>query len=178
MSVYDFSYRAISGEEVKMSDYSGKVLLLVNSASKCGFTPQYEGLQKLYETYEKQGLIIIAFPCNQFGKQEPGSQEQIGEFCKVRYGVTFPLSEKIDVNGAGALPLFDFLKSQKPFETFGKGAKGKMMAMMTKAKAGQGEIKWNFTKFLIDKEGNVVNRYEPTLGLEPVELDIKKLLKI
>jgi glutathione peroxidase len=176
MSIYDYSYTAIGGGEVKMSEYSGKVLLIVNTASKCGFTPQYEGLEQLHKTYSGRGLVVIGFPCNQFGKQEPADEGQISEFCKVRFGVTFPLSAKIDVNGENALPLYTFLEGQKPFESFGKGTKAVMMKGVTKAKPGDKRIMWNFTKFLVDREGNVFGRYEPTVEPQAVAADIEKLL--
>ncbi|MDR1558609.1 MAG: glutathione peroxidase [Clostridiales bacterium] len=176
MSIYDFSYTSISGGVVKLSEYAGKALLILNTASKCGFTPQYEGLEQLYKTYGERGLVVIGFPCNQFGKQEPGGDDQISEFCKVRYGVTFPLSTKIDVNGENAHPLFKWLKAQKPFEGFGKGAKAKMMSVLTKAKIGDSDIKWNFTKFLIDRDGGVSGRYEPTVEPQSLINEIERLL--
>ncbi|MDR1449279.1 MAG: glutathione peroxidase [Propionibacteriaceae bacterium] len=177
MSVYDFSYTAIEGKEVSLSDCKGKVLLIVNTASKCGFTPQYAGLESLYKKYSNRGLVVVGFPCDQFGHQEPGSEEQIHEFCQVRYGVTFPLSRKIEVNGEQAHPLYQYLKSQKQFAGFGKGAMAKMLKLMTKAEPGASDIKWNFTKFLIDRAGNVVGRYEPTAKPEEMAADIEKLLE-
>lgn len=156
---YDFSAKNIQGEEVSMSHYKGKVLLIVNVASKCGFTPQYEGLEKLYQDYKGQGLEILGFPCNQFGKQEPGTPEEIKNFCKINFGVTFPLFAKIDVNGDGTHPLYVYLKEQAP------------------GFLGTEAIKWNFTKFLIDKKGTVVERYGSSTKPEKIAGDIEKLLK-
>jgi glutathione peroxidase len=156
---YDFSAKSITGEEVSMSTYKGKVVLVVNVASECGFTSQYEGLEKLYETYKDQGLVILGFPCNQFGGQESGTEKEIQNFCKLNFGVTFPLFEKIEVNGDGTHPLYIFLKSEA---TGFLGTKG---------------IKWNFTKFLIDKNGNVVDRYGSSTKPKKIASDIEKLLK-
>jgi len=155
-----YSYKAtdIKGVEHTMSEYKGKVVLVVNVASKCGFTSQYEGLQKLYEKYEKEGLVILGFPSNQFKEQEPGTHEEIQNFCKVNYGVTFPLYEKIDVNGDNTYPLYKFLKQEA---TGFLGSKG---------------IKWNFTKFLVDTKGNVLKRYGSSTKPESIDEDIKLLL--
>jgi glutathione peroxidase len=180
MSIYDFTYTSIENQQVKMSDYKGKVLLIVNTASKCGFTPQYKGLEKLYQSYRERGFTIIGFPCNQFMEQEPGSNQEISEFCSVRYGVTFPLSGKVDVRGETAIPLFQYLTSQKEFQGFEKGLKNKTFELMLRNRYKEGfsdnQIKWNFTKFLIDRSGNVVSRYESPV--EPMSLagDIEKLL--
>ncbi len=180
MSVYPFSYRSIEGKEVSLSDYAGKVLLLVNTASKCGFTPQYEGLEKLYQGYKDKGLVIIGFPCNQFGEQEPGTNDDVQEFCKARYGVSFPLSEKVEVRGEHATPLYQHLTANTAFNGFGRGAKAKTLEVFLKARYGKGyrdsSVKWNFTKFLIDKEGNIAGRYEPTVSPEEMEETIKELL--
>ena len=157
-TVYDFSAKKINGEEVSLGDYAGKVLLIVNTASKCGFTPQYEGLQTLYSDLNAEGLEVLGFPCNQFGKQEQGNEEQIASFCDLNFGVNFPLFSKIEVNGDNAHPLYNFLKAEAP------GALG--------LKA----IKWNFTKFLIDKEGKVVRRYAPTTKPAEIVEDIKRIL--
>lgn len=157
-SVYGFSCNTPSGESKSLEDYSGKVLLVVNTASKCGFTPQFEGLEKLYQEYKDKGLVILGFPCNQFGKQDPGSNDEIMEFCQLNYGVSFPMFGKIEVNGADADPLFKFLKKEAP------GALGT-----------QG-IKWNFTKFLIDPAGNVVRRYAPKDTPKAIAKDIEALL--
>lgn len=155
---YDFTATTIDGKEISMSEYKDKVVLVVNVASKCGFTPQYEGLQTLYQKYEKDGLVILGFPSNQFAGQEPGSNEDIVEFCTLNYGVTFPMFSKIDVNGKDAHPLYVFLKAQQ------SGFPGDA-------------IKWNFSKFLVDKKGNVVNRFASTTKPESMEEDIVKLLK-
>lgn len=157
-TVYDFSAPDISGRDVPLAQYRGKVLLVVNTASKCGFTPQYKGLQKLYDQYHDRGLEVLGFPCNQFGKQEPGSASEIGEFCELNYGVSFPMFSKIDVNGDSAHPLYDHLKTEAP------------------GLLGSKAIKWNFTKFLVDKEGRVVRRYAPKDKPEDIAADIEKLL--
>ena len=157
-TIYDFSPNQLSGKPVTLRDYAGKVVLIVNTASKCGLTPQYKGLEQLYKKYKNRGLVILGFPCNQFGKQEPGDAAQISEFCEINYGVSFPMFGKIDVNGAGAHPLYRFLKSEKP-GIFGSQA-----------------IKWNFTKFLVDRDGKVINRYAPKTTPESIHGDIEKLL--
>ena len=157
MNIYDFKVRDAKGEEVPMTEYQGKVLLIVNTATGCGFTPQYEGLQKLYDRYNDRGFVILDFPCNQFGHQAPGTEEEIQEFCTLKYKTTFPLFAKIEVNGKNVDPLFDFLKKQKG------GFLGK-------------DIKWNFTKFLISRDGTVVERYAPATKPEKIESDILKLL--
>ena len=156
---YDFTATSITGKNIAMSEYKGKVILVVNVASKCGFTPQYEGLEKLYKTYHAKGFEILGFPSNQFGEQEPGTEKEIQNFCKLNFGVTFPLFKKIDVNGDNTHPLYAFLKSE---------ATGFL---------GSESIKWNFTKFLIDKKGNVVDRYGSTTKPEKIATDIEKLLK-
>lgn len=157
-SVFEFSARDINGSEVNLSAYKGKVLLIVNTASKCGFTPQYKGLQAVYEKYRDRGLEILGFPCNQFGHQEPGGDSDISQFCELNFGVDFPLFGKIDVNGSDAHPLYKHLKEAAP---------GLM---------GSKAIKWNFTKFLVDPEGNVVKRYAPKDKPETIAADIEKLL--
>ncbi|WP_152656145.1 glutathione peroxidase [Oceanobacillus sp. CFH 90083] len=156
-NIYDFSVKEMNGEEKSLSDYKEKVLLIVNTASKCGFTPQFEGLQKLYEKYEEQDFEILGFPCNQFGHQDPGADEEIKQFCQQNYGVTFQMFSKIDVKGKNAHPLFDFLTREQ------KGILGE-------------QIKWNFTKFLIDKDGQVVKRFGPQKNPDMIEQDIKALL--
>lgn len=156
-TVYDFTVTTINGEEKSLADFEGKVLLIVNTASNCGFTPQYRGLQELYNKYNKQGLEILGFPCNQFGGQEPGSDEEIKEFCDLNYSVTFPMFSKIDVNGDNAHPLYKFLKSEQS-------------GLITD------EIKWNFTKFLVDQKGKPVDRYASTTKPESIANDIEKLL--
>ena len=159
MSIYAFKVKDAQGKEKAVADYRGKVILIVNTASKCGFTPQYAGLQELYHTFHSQGLEILAFPCDQFGHQEPGSNEEIRQFCQRNYGVTFPVFSKIEVNGPGADPLYKYLTELKP------GPKG-------------GEIQWNFTKFLIDQNGNVIERFEPEIKPEALAPIIKKRLSL
>jgi glutathione peroxidase len=156
--VYDFEVNLLTGDSVKLSGYRGKVLLIVNTASQCGFTPQYSGLEKLYDKFKARGLEILGFPCNQFGKQEPGSSEEIADFCSVNYGVTFPMFEKIDVNGKDTHPLYRYLKRE---------ARGVL---------GSEPIKWNFTKFLVNREGEVVERYGSTTKPEQIEADIEAAL--
>ena len=158
MSVHDFTVKKSDGSVQKLSDFAGGPILIVNTASKCGFTPQYKGLEALHRKYADKGLTILGFPCNQFGAQEPGDAEEIKSFCSLNYDVTFPLMAKVEVNGDGADPLFNHLKSEKPGLL---GTKG---------------IKWNFTKFLIDKSGKVVGRYAPTDKPESLEADIQLLL--
>lgn len=158
MSVYDFTVKTIRGEEQSLADYRGKVLLIVNTASKCGFTPQYKELQELYEQYRDRGFVVLGFPCNQFGHQEPGTEEEIEQFCQVNYGVTFPMFAKVDVNGENAHPLFQYLKEKAP-GVFG-----------TKA------IKWNFTKFLVDRNGNVVARFASQTKPSELKNEIEELL--
>lgn len=157
-TVYDFSAKNISGQDVSLSDYAGKALLIVNTASKCGFTPQYTGLQKLYTDLNADGLEVLGFPCNQFGAQEKGSDEEIAGFCDLNFGVNFPLFSKIEVNGDNAHPLYKYLKEAAP------------------GVLGSKKIKWNFTKFLVNKEGEVVKRYAPTTKPEEIMEDIKKVL--
>jgi glutathione peroxidase len=180
MSVYDYEYTSIENKTVPMTEYRGQVLLIVNTASKCGFTPQYKGLEELYKQYKDRGFTVIGFPCNQFIGQEPGGESEISKFCSVRYGVTFPLSQKVDVRDDTAIPLYKYLTSQKGFEGLGKGAKAKAMNVILKGKYKSGfadrQIKWNFTKFLIDRNGNVVSRYEPTVVPKDIAGDIEKLL--
>ncbi len=157
-TIADFTVVNNKGEQIDLKQKLGKIILVVNTASKCGFTPQYEGLEELFQQYREQGFEVLAFPCNQFGGQEPGNASEIAEFCKVNFGLTFPLMEKVDVNGDDASPLFDWMKVEKP---------GLM---------GSKAIKWNFTKFLIDREGNVVKRYAPTDAPKSIAKDIEKLL--
>ena len=180
MSIYDYAYTSIEGNPVSMSQYKGKVVLIVNTASKCGFAPQYEGLEALYQRYRDQGFEVIGFPCNQFMDQEPGDEAAISEFCSVRYGVTFPMSAKADVRGDDAIPLFRYLTEQKGFEGMGKGIKNKAFDMMLKAKYKDGykdsQVKWNFTKFLVDRQGEVVARFEPVVEPAEIAAYIEKLL--
>jgi len=180
MSIYDYAYTSIEGNPVSMSQYKGKVVLIVNTASKCGFAPQYEGLETLYQRYRDQGFEVIGFPCNQFMDQEPGDEAAISEFCSVRYGVTFPMSAKADVRGDNAIPLFRYLTAQKGFEGMGKGIKNKAFDMMLKAKYKDGykdsQVKWNFTKFLVDRQGEVTARFEPVVEPADIAVHIGKLL--
>lgn len=157
MGFYDYKATKMNGAEVSMSDYKDQVVIVVNTASKCGFTPQFDGLEELYKKYKDKGLVILGFPCNQFASQDPGENNEIHEFCRLNYGVTFPMFQKIDVNGDNEHPLYTFLKSEQ---------KGTLSS----------KIKWNFTKFLIDREGNVVGRYAPTFAPEKMEKDIVALL--
>ncbi|MDR3652501.1 MAG: glutathione peroxidase [Paludibacter sp.] len=157
MNFYQFKAKSLQGKEISMKEYAGKVVLVVNTASKCGFTPQYEGLEKLYKEYKDKGLVILGFPCNQFASQEPGSAEEISKFCTLKYGVSFPMFMKIDVNGENADPLYKYLKTSL------HGTLGD-------------EIKWNFTKFLLDRKGNPIKRYAPTTRPEDITNDILKLL--
>ena len=182
-SIYDFKVLDRKGGEVSIADYKGKVLLIVNTATRCGFTPQYEELEMLYKNYKDDGFEILDFPCNQFGQQAPGTEEEIHSFCQLNYGTEFPQFKKIDVNGENAAPLFTFLKAQKPFEGFDLNHKiGALLDdMLSKADPNyknNSDIKWNFTKFLVDKEGNVVARFEPTADMKDVENRVKELLKL
>jgi glutathione peroxidase len=158
-TVYEFSARTIDGKSRKLADYKGKVLLVVNTASQCGFTPQYKGLEAIYRQFKDRGFAVLGFPSNQFGQQEPGSDTEIAEFCEMNYGVSFPLFSKVDVNGEGAHPLFKFLTSAKP------------------GVLGSEAIKWNFTKFLVGKDGQVIARYAPTTKPEDIAADIEKALQ-
>ena len=156
-TIYDFSATAIDGTERPLSDYEGKVVLITNTASKCGFTPQYAGLESLYEQYQEQGLVVLGFPCDQFGNQEPGDEEEIEQFCSLNYGVSFPMFAKVEVNGSDAHPLYQWLRSEK------SGALGN-------------RIKWNFTKFLIGRDGRVIGRYAPSTKPEKIAGDIEAAL--
>ena len=181
-NVYGFTVLDRKGNEVNLGEaYGGKVLLIVNTATRCGFTPQYEELEALYKQYKEQGLEILDFPCNQFGNQAPGSDEEIHSFCQLNYGTEFPQMKKVDVNGENESPLFAYLKSEKGFEGFNlEHPIGKLLAeMMAKADpdyASKPDIKWNFTKFVINREGKVVARFEPTAPIAEVEACVKSLL--
>ncbi|HEY9033800.1 MAG TPA: glutathione peroxidase [Pseudomonadales bacterium] len=157
-TIYDFKATGINGIEHALEEYRGKVVLIVNTASKCGLTPQFKGLESLYEKYRNQGLVILGFPCNQFANQDPGDEQQISEFCQLNYGVSFPMFAKIDVNGADAHPLYRHLKNK------------------ARGLAGSEAIKWNFTKFLVDRNGQVVKRFAPATSPEKIDSDIQKLL--
>ena len=162
-----------------LAQYEGKVLMIVNTASKCGFTPQYDGLEALYQAYKDKGLVILGFPCDQFAGQEPGSNEEIAEFCRLNHGVTFPLMAKTDVNGANAEPVFEYLKAQAPAEEYnGLKAKAtaKMLKGLSKSMEKDSDIRWNFTKFLVNRDGTVIKRYAPTTKPEDIEKDIKAML--
>ena len=178
MSIYDYTVKDRKGNDVSIANFKGKVLLVVNTATGCGFTPQYEGLEKLYEKYHEQGLEILDFPCNQFANQASGTDEEIHEFCTFKYKTQFDQFKKIDVNGENEDPFWGYLKSQKGFEGF--DLKGKVLIPVVKAMdkdyKNNPDIKWNFTKFLIDREGNVVDRFEPTITPEKIESKIKELL--
>jgi len=158
MSIYDIEVKDIRSNDVKIADYKGKVMLIVNTASECGFTYQYQGLEKLYNEFKDRGVVVMGFPCNQFKGQEPGDEAQISEFCELNFGVTFPLFAKVDVNGDNAAPLYNYLKEAKP------------------GLLGSKRIKWNFTKFLVDQDGNVVGRYAPTTKPKEIWSDIEALL--
>jgi glutathione peroxidase-family protein len=181
-SVYDFKVKDDTGNDVSLSDYKGKVLLIVNTATRCGFTPQYDELEALYEKYHGEGLEILDFPCNQFGQQAPGSIEEIHEFCTANFNIKFPQFDKIDVNGANAHPLYTWLKAQKGFGGFDvNDQRGKMMDGMLRKQDAEydkkSDIKWNFTKFLISRDGRVLKRYESTDKMTDLEADICKEVK-
>ena len=180
MGFYDYSVTDMDGNEVSMKKYEGKVVLVVNTATGCGFTPHYEDIENMYEKYHEAGLEVVDVPCNQFAGQTPGTDEEIHEFCTLHYNTKFPQMTKSDVNGENALPLFTWLKSQKGFEGFGKGPKALMMSGLLKKidkdYKNNPDIKWNFTKFVVDREGQVVARFEPTAKMSDVEQCIAALL--
>jgi len=159
MNIYDYSFKNVQDSDVSMADYKGKILLIVNTASECGLTGQYEGLEEIYETYKADGVEVLGFPCNQFAGQEPGSDAEIQEFCKMKFGIKFPVFKKIEVNGKNTHPLYQYLKDQAP------GILGSKM------------IKWNFTKFLVDRDGKVLKRFAPKDKPEKIEKELRKLLK-
>ncbi len=179
-SVYDFSVKDREGDEVSLSKYRGKVLLIVNTATGCGFTPHYDPLEKMYRELRDRAFEILDFPCNQFAGQAPGSDEEIHEFCTLKFGTEFPQFAKINVNGENADPLFAFLATEKPFAGFGKGLKSaalnKFADMNNRAFGDKAYIKWNFTKFLIDREGRVLARYEPTVDMKEVRNAVEAAL--
>lgn len=178
--IYEYSVPTADGKELSLSEFKGKVMLIVNTATGCGFTPQYEDLESMYEKYHDQGLEIIDIPCNQFLGQAPGTDEEIHEFCTLHYNTKFPQMKKSDVNGENELPLYTYLKSQKGFEGMGKGPKALAMSAMLKKfdkdYKNNPKIKWNFTKFLVDREGNVLQRFEPTANMKDVEAAVSELI--
>lgn len=181
MGIYDFKMADASGQMVSLQDYEGKVLLIINSATQCGFTPQYDELQDMYEKYESEGFVILDFPCNQFGNQAPGTNEEIVTFCDSRYGITFPIFSKIEVNGENAVPLYQYLTSEKGFAGFDEEhpLTSILISMMERTNPNfreEPEIKWNFTKFLVDRQGKVVERFEPTTDMSLVAERVKALL--
>ncbi len=179
MNIYDLTVLDTKKNEVKLDLYKGKVLLIVNTATGCGFTPQYEALENLYKKYQDKGLVILDFPCNQFGQQAPGTEEEIVSFCQLKYNVSFPQFAKIEVNGENESPLFTYLKEQAPSEEYhGIAAKGTgaMLKKISKTCRKDSDIRWNFTKFLLDREGHVVGRFAPTTKPEEIEYEILKLL--
>lgn len=177
--IYDFKALGNKGSEFDFAQFEGKVLMIVNTASKCGFTPQYDGLEALYQKYKEQGFAIVGFPCDQFAGQEPGSNEEIAEFCRLNHGVTFPLMAKTEVNGANANPVFEYLKSQAPTEEY-KGLKAKathaMLKGISKSVEKDSDILWNFTKFLINRDGSIIKRFAPVTKPEEMEKDIQSML--
>ena len=180
MSFYDYSVTTPQGDEISMKAFEGKVVLVVNTATGCGFTPHYKDLEDMYEKYHEKGLEIVDVPCNQFNGQTPGTDEEIHEFCTLKYNTRFPQMKKSDVNGENALPLFQFLKSQKGFEGFGHGpmalAMSAMLKTIDKDYKNNPDIKWNFTKFVVDRQGNVAARFEPTASMKQVAACVEKLL--
>ncbi len=178
-TIYDYKALASNGKEIDFKEFEGKVLLIVNTASKCGFTPQFDGLEAMNEKYRDKGLVIIGFPCNQFKEQDPGSDSEIQEFCRVNYGVTFQIMKKIDVNGSDANPIFEYLKTQAPTEEY-HGLKAKASATLfksiSKSVEKESDIKWNFTKFLISKDGKSIKRYAPTTEPKEFENDVEAFL--
>ncbi len=181
MNIYDFSVKAADGKSVPLSDYEGQVLLIVNTASKCGFTPQYEELEKLYQSYKDQGIQILAFPCNQFHGQEPGTDDSIQSFCSLTYGVTFPVMAKIDVNGPNASALYRYLTAHTEFKGFDPShpLAGRLDEILEKEMPDYketGDIKWNFTKFLISRDGQIQSRFEPTTSIQKIREEIESLL--
>lgn len=180
MSIYDFRVRAQDGSEVSMEQYRGRVLIIVNTATGCGFTPQYDELQDLYELHQKDGLEILDFPCNQFMEQTPGTDEEIHSFCTGRYGITFPQFSKVDVNGENAIPLYKYLTQNTTFGGFGEGPMAivlkPIVKRMDKDYKNNGNIKWNFTKIVIDRNGNIAGRFEPTQPMEALKSKVEELL--
>ncbi len=180
MNIYDYTVPKPDGKNLALSDFKGKVILIVNTATGCGFTPQYEAIEKIYEKYHDKGLEVLDIPCNQFGHQTPGTDEEVHQFCQLHYKTQFPQMKKSDVNGESELPLYTYLKSQKGFKGFGEHKLASLLSeMLAKTDPNwdkKPDIKWNFTKFLVDKKGNVLERFEPTADMTIVEDKIKKLL--
>lgn len=180
MNIYDITVEKADGNVLQLEEYRGKVLLIVNTATGCGFTPHYAPMEEMYEKYHEKGLEIIDVPCNQFAGQTPGTDEEIHQFCTLKYNTQFPQMKKSDVNGENAIELFKYLKSQKTFEGFGKGpvalAMGAMLKKIDKDYKNNSEIKWNFTKFVVDRDGNVVARFEPTADMKKVDAFVASLL--
>ena len=178
-TIYDFKALTSKGKELNFADFQGKVLLVVNTASKCGFTPQFAGLEEMNQKYKDKGLVVIGFPCNQFKEQDPGTDSQIEEFCQLNYGVTFQIMRKVDVNGLDATPVFEFLKAQAPTEEYhglkAKAAKA-LFKTLSKSVEKDSDIKWNFTKFLISKDGETIKRYAPTTEPKDFEKDVEAML--
>ena len=179
MNIYDFTVKTRKGEDVPLSNYKGQVLLIVNTATGCGFTPQYKELQEIYDAHKADGLDILDFPCNQFADQAPGTDEEIHTFCTGRFGITFPQFAKIEVNGENAIPLYKYLTSNTSFDGFG-GPMGLLLSgvvkKMDKDYKNNGNIKWNFTKFVIDREGNIAGRFEPTDSMDALKAKVEELL--
>ncbi len=177
--IYEFKTTGNKGQEVDLAQYEGKVLMIVNTASKCGFTPQYDGLEALYQKYKDRGFVILGFPCDQFAGQEPGSNDEIAEFCRLNHGVTFPLMSKTDVNGPDAEPVFEYLKAQAPTEAY-NGLKAKatrtLLKGLSKSVEKDSDILWNFTKFLVNRDGTVIKRYAPVTTPAEIEKDIEGML--
>ena len=180
MSIYDFTIKAQDGSEVSIAQYKGKVLLIVNTATGCGFTPQYDALQDLYEAHQKDGLEILDFPCNQFANQAPGDDEEIHAFCTGRFGITFPQFSKVDVNGENAIPLYQYLTTHTTFGGFGLSPMSAILSgvvkKMDKDYKNNGNIKWNFTKFLITRDGEIAARFEPTESMDKVSKKVEEIL--
>lgn len=180
MNIYDFTVKNQDNEDISLAKYKGDVILVVNTATECGFTPQYEDLENLYEEFKDKGFEILDFPCDQFGNQAPGSDEEIHQFCSSRFGVTFPQFSKIDVNGPDAIPLFKWLEENAPFKGFEKNPQGLALAGMLKLKdkdyKKNNDVKWNFTKFLVNRDGEVIGRFEPTASNKKLKEAIEKAL--
>lgn len=181
MSIYDYNVKAQDGTDVSLEDYQGKVLLIVNTATGCGFTPQYSELQQIYDEFHAKGLEILDFPCNQFANQAPGSDEEIHNFCTGRFGIKFPQFAKIDVNGDNAIPLYRWLQENSTFNGFGGGAMSLILRLVAKKMdadyKNNSKIKWNFTKFLIDRNGNLIERFEPTQGMKIVRERVQEVIE-